>query len=131
MPRSSRRLVPALLGALALAPVLPASPCTAGDRAEVTVTITRDGTMVNGTVSSPRASCLAGRQVVLMQQFGGQGGGDDMLFHASAISLTDPRHGAWSADFTLPPGHYYALMRRTPDCRRDTSRTVQIPPTRH
>lgn len=131
MSMRNRGVATALWATVAV--VTTTGPATAADasveksRADVTVTAEAYGPgYVWGEVSSSRDACVSGRQVRLMQQIGTRGGGDDLLFHAPDIDEVAAGYGTWAAGFALPAGKYYAVMKRTPDCRRDTSTTVTV-----
>jgi hypothetical protein len=88
--------------------------------APVTVTIQAQGTDLSGTVSSPRAACEAGRNVIVIKQVGVRGGGDDIRF---AMDTSDS-DGDWSTGNTGTEGRFYAKVKKNAQCRADLSPTV-------
>jgi len=94
-------------------------------RAASTVTIKAEGTDLSGTVSSPNPSaCANGRKVIVYKQVGTRGGGDDTKL-ASDTSEKQGDQYVWSTGNTGVPGHFYAKVKRTPDCKPDTSPTIK------
>jgi uncharacterized cupredoxin-like copper-binding protein len=95
-------------------------------RATTTVTIQAEGTDLSGTVSSPKpATCADGRKVIVFRQIGTRGGGDD----EKLASDTAEKQGdvyRWSTGNTGQSGKFYAKVRRTPDCKPDTSPTITV-----
>lgn len=106
----------ALLAAPAMASAQPAAA-----RAKSTVTIKAEGTDLSGTLSSPRASCVADRKVIVIKQVGKRGGGDDKVF----ASDTAEADGSWSTGNTGTEGRFYAKVKRTATCQGDTSPTIR------
>lgn len=86
-----------------------------------TVTIKAEGTDLSGTLSSPRAACVADRKVIVFKQIGTRGGGDDRNF-ASDTAAAD---GSWNTGNTGTPGRFYAKVRATARCQGDTSPTIR------
>jgi len=108
--------------------VLTPGAASAATRAASTVTIKAEGTDLSGTVSSTRpARCANERKVIVFRQFGTRGGGDDEKFATD----TSGRQGdayVWSTGNTGQQGRFYAKVKRTPDCKADTSRTIRVEP---
>jgi hypothetical protein len=98
-----------------------ADASTSKARATTTVTIKAEGTDLSGKVKSPRQACITDRKVLLIKQIGSRGGGDDIKF-ASDNASSD---GSWSTGNTGTPGKFYAKVKRTAKCQRDTSPTVR------
>jgi hypothetical protein len=128
VPNPVRRTVRLAAGALSLgaaAATLGAVPATAAQitRAPVTVTIQAEGTDLSGTVSSSRLVCKADRTVIVFKQIGTRGGGDDIRF---ASDTTDNSGGTWvwSTGNTGTEGKFYAKVKRTAQCKADTSPTI-------
>lgn len=92
--------------------------------ADTTVTIKAAGTDLSGTVRSPRRACKAGRLVIVYRQVGSRGGGDDVRFATDNAELRDGV-GVWSTGNTGIEGLFYAKVRRTDQCRGDSSRSVR------
>jgi hypothetical protein len=89
-----------------------------------TVTIQADGTDLSGTVMSPRTACKDGRKVIVIKQIGTRGGGDDIRFASDTAELQDGI-GVWSTGNTGTPGRFYAKVKKTDLCKRDTSPTIR------
>ncbi len=95
-------------------------------RAGSTVTISAEGTDLFGTVSSPKpGKCAEGRKVIVIKQVGARGGGDDKTF-ASDTAEKQGSVYAWSTGNTGTSGRFYAKVRRTADCKGDTSPTIKV-----
>jgi hypothetical protein len=90
-------------------------------RAASTVTIKAEGTDLSGTLSSPRAACVADRKVIVFKQIGTRGGGDDQNF----ASDTADADGSWNTGNTGTPGKFYAKVRANTRCKGDTSPTIR------
>lgn len=91
----------------------------AGSRS--TVTIQADGTDLSGFVSSTNPACVAGRKVLVFEQIGSRGGGDDV----KRYSDTADSNGSWNTGNTGEEGFFYAKVKATATCARDLSPTVQ------
>lgn len=110
----------AATGALALPAASHAAP-----KADVTVTITAEGTDLSGTVRSPRpATCAADRTVVVFKVEGAVGGGDDERFASDTVDLSAGRY-TWSTGNTGTEGRFYARLKGTADCRPARSGVVR------
>jgi hypothetical protein len=127
--RATPLAVPALTIAGALA--LVGSTVTTGASAVETratartvVTIEADGTDLSGDVRSPDPACADGRTVIVIKQKGRRGGGDDRRFARDTASV-DGDDYEWSTGNTGTPGRFYAKVRATPGCQRDTSPTIR------
>lgn len=117
-----------LLASLAVvAGTVPTSGAAAGaSRAASTVTIDAEGTDLFGTVSSPKpAKCADGRKVVVFEQVGSRGGGDDEKL-ASDTAEKQGEDYVWSTGNTGEAGRFYAKVRRTASCKPDTSPTIKV-----
>jgi hypothetical protein len=114
-----------IAGSVAFAVALPASAAHAAHSAralaDTTVTIKAEGVDLSGKVKSPKQACITDRKVILMKQVGTRGGGDDIKF-ASDTASSD---GSWSTGNTGTPGKFYAKVRRTSLCKKDSSPTVR------
>jgi hypothetical protein len=116
-----------LAGAFAIAVALPVSAGTAQAAhtakalADTTVTIKAEGVDLSGKVKSPKQACITDRKVIVMKQVGTRGGGDDMSF-ASDTASSD---GSWSTGNTGTPGKFYAKVKRTSQCKKDSSPTIR------
>lgn len=86
-----------------------------------TVTIQAEGVDLFGSVSSPNASCLEDRMVIVFKQKGKRGGGDDVKF-ASDNTESD---GSWSTGNTGTEGKFYAKVRKTATCKAAVSATIK------
>jgi hypothetical protein len=89
--------------------------------ADSTVTIKAEGVDLSGKVKSPRQSCITDRKVIVFKQIGTRGGGDDDNF-ASDNASSD---GSWSTGTTGVAGKFYARVRTTTMCKKDTSPTIR------
>ena len=109
---------------LALVPV-DAHATSAAARADVTVTITADGTDLSGVVKSERPRvCAADRTVVVFKVHGTPGGGDDDRFASDTTDLQGGRY-VWSTGNTGTEGRFYAHLKATADCKAATSRVIR------
>ncbi|WP_148572678.1 hypothetical protein [Nocardioides caldifontis] len=126
MRRTSTLLaLPAALAGLAGVALVTVPADASAARARTTVTIRADGVELSGTVSSPRpAKCAKGRLVVVFQQKGVRGGGDDVRVASDVTERDDGRY-EWETGNTGLEGRFYAKVRRTPHCKADTSPTVR------
>ena len=89
--------------------------------ADSTVTIRAEGVDLSGKVKSPRQACVTDRKVIVFKQIGTRGGGDDQKF-ASDTASSD---GSWSTGNTGTPGKFYAKVRKTTMCKKDSSPTIR------
>ncbi|WP_395692732.1 hypothetical protein [Nocardioides sp.] len=97
----------------------------ASSRADVTVTITAEGTDLSGVVKSTRPRlCAADRTVVVFKVVGTPGGGDDLRFASDTTDLQGGQY-TWSTGNTGTEGRFYARLRATPSCKAATSRVVR------
>ena len=102
-----------------------AGTAEAGGLAASTVTIRAEGVDLSGTVSSPRpARCADGRKVIVYKQRGARGGGDDRRIASDTAERQGDRY-VWSTGNTGIEGRFYSKVRRTDQCRGDTSRTIR------
>ena len=119
-------LVPVLaIGVLSVG-VLSGAATGAGAAAPVatTVTIKAEGTDLSGLVKSTKPKkCSDGRKVVVWQQIGTRGGGDDIRFASDTASKQGSVY-AWSTGNTGTEGYFYARVRKIEGCKGDTSKTV-------
>jgi hypothetical protein len=109
-------------GALLLAG--PSGSAVAAAPAKVTVTIKAEGTDLSGTVHSARRACKANRTVVVYKQVGARGGGDDVRF-ASDTTEVSGGVGQWNTGNTGTPGRFYAKVKKSAQCKGDTSPTIR------
>ncbi len=98
-----------------------AQASTAKSLADSTVTIKAEGVDLSGKVKSPRQACVTDRKVIVFKQIGTRGGGDDQKF-ASDTASSD---GSWSTGNTGTPGKFYAKVRKTTMCKKDSSPTIR------
>lgn len=118
-------VAPFLVVGAAAAVAVPAGVASGAARAPSTVTIKAEGTDLSGTVSSTKpAVCADNRKVIVYKQIGSRGGGDDKLL-ASDISEKQGDAYVWSTGNTGVAGRFYAKVKRTPDCKPDTSPTIK------
>ena len=124
--RTRTLVAPAAVLAVAAGVALPVGTAAGATRAASTVTITAEGTDLSGTVSSPKPGlCADGRKVIVYKQIGSRGGGDD----EKLASDTAEKQGSvyvWSTGNTGESGRFYAKVKRTPDCKPDTSPTIKV-----
>ena len=117
--------VPAVLLGLAGATLATGPAEASAARARTTVTIRAEGVDLSGTVASPRAArCAEGRTVLVFQQKGARGGGDDVRIASDTASRNGDRY-EWSTGNTGIEGRFYAKVGRTAACRADTSPTIR------
>ena len=123
-PTKSLGLVATLSVAVSLG--VPAGGAVGATRAPTTVTIVADGTDLSGRVVSPKPKkCAAGRKVIVFEQIGSRGGGDDEKL-ASDTAEKQGQDYVWSTGNTGTSGKFYAKVKRTPSCRKDTSQTITV-----
>ncbi len=102
-----------------------AAPAHAAPKADVSVTITAEGTDLSGTVRSPRpAVCAADRTVVVFKVKGAVGGGNDVRFASDTVDLSGGRY-TWSTGNTGTEGRFYARLKGTADCQPARSGVVR------
>ena len=102
-----------------------AAPAHAAPKADVSVTISAEGTDLSGTVRTPRpAACAADRTVVVFKVKGAVGGGDDVRFASDTVGLSGGRY-TWSTGNTGTEGRFYAKLKATPECRAARSGVVR------
>ncbi len=89
--------------------------------ASSTVTIQAEGTDLFGNVTSPRAVCKSDRNVIVYQQIGARGGGNDIRF----ASDTTDSDGDWNTGNTGTEGKFYAKVKKTSLCKADFSPTIR------
>lgn len=107
------------------AAIVVAAPAHAAPKADVSVTITAEGTDLSGTVRSSRpAVCAADRTVVVFKVKGAVGGGDDVRFASDTVDLSGGRY-TWSTGNTGTEGRFYAKLKGTADCRPARSGVVR------
>jgi hypothetical protein len=119
------RALAAAVGTATAAAVLVAAPSSqAAPRANNTVTIKAEGTDLSGTVKSKRRACKDERKVFLVKQKGAKGGSNDKVIATDTTELQNGI-GKWSTGNTGIEGKFYAKVKRTPQCKAATSRTVR------
>jgi hypothetical protein len=98
----------------------------AGTLAPTTVTIKAQNGDFSGVVKSTRPLvCANGRNVIVFKQVGPQQNPRvDVRVGSDTASLNGDRY-EWSTGNSGVFGKVYSLVRRTPDCRPDTSKTVR------
>lgn len=112
---------PAIVCGLLLVGAVPASAATP---AKSTVTIKAQGTDLSGVVKSPKPKrCADGRTVVVYQQKGARGGGNDVRFASDTASLNGGVY-AWSTGNTGTEGKFYAVVKAKTGCKADKSPTI-------
>lgn len=91
-------------------------------KADVTVTITAEGTDMSGVVKSTRpARCAADRTVKVYKLVDGEP-------HLWASDTTDLQGGryVWSTGNTGTEGRFFAKVAGKPGCRSDVSPTIRV-----
>jgi hypothetical protein len=122
--RTATRTLAAVVGLATAGAVLVATPSsTAAPRATTVVTIKAENTDLSGTVKSKRKACKDGRKVYLYLQRGARGGANDELFATDTTELEDGV-GEWDTGNLGFEGKFYATVKRTPQCKADSSPTV-------
>ena len=95
-------------------------------RFDTTVTISVEGRDFSGLVKSPRPrKCAAGRKVLLMKQVGAEQSPSSDPVVASDTASRNGDVYEWSTGNTGNTGRFYARVRRTAECKGDTSRTLR------
>ena len=120
------RFAALVLGAALVGSVALAAPAGAAQRAATTVTIAGTNGDYFGTVSSPRPlKCAQNRKIFVYKQLGAeQVPSEDQQIGSDNASNNGGVY-EWSiGNSGFKHGKFYALARRTPDCRRDTSPTI-------
>jgi hypothetical protein len=102
-----------------------AAPSSAGGLLDTSVTIKVEGRDFSGSVRSPDpATCAEGRKVILFKQIGSeQDRSADQRVASDTASLNGDRY-EWSTGNTGQRGNFYARVRKTAECKGDTSRTL-------
>ena len=121
-----RKFVAFVLGAAVVGSVALALPADAATRAATTVTIAGTNGDYFGTVSSPRPlKCAQNRKILVYKQLGAtQVPSEDQQIGSDNASNNGGVY-QWSiGNSGFKKGKFYALARRTPECRRDTSPTI-------
>jgi hypothetical protein len=91
-------------------------------KADVTVTITAEGTDMSGVVKSPRpGQCAANRTVKVFKLVHGEP-------HLFATDTTDLQGGqyVWSTGNTGTEGRFFAKVGGKAGCRSDVSPTIRV-----
>lgn len=115
-------LVSLALGAGSLAPL--AAPAEAAAPAAVTVTIKAEGVELSGEVKSSKLVCKDGRTVTVYKQKGARGGGDDVRLASDTSGLQGGKY-VWSTGNTGVEGRFYAVVKKTAQCKRAVSATIR------
>lgn len=113
-----------LVGVSGFLPAEAATTAPQAPRAQVTVTITAEGTDMSGVVRSSRpALCAANRTVKVFKLVDGEPHlwASDTTDEASAGAVYD-----WSTGNTGTPGRFYAKVAPKPGCRGDVSPTIRV-----
>jgi hypothetical protein len=63
--------------------------------------------------------------VIVFKQVGQRGSGDDIRFASDMTELSDGV-GEWSTGNTGTGGRFYSKVKRSPECRGDTSPTIHV-----
>lgn len=118
-----------LIGIAAAATLVaaPAHGTPQAPQADVSVTITAEGTDLSGTVRTSRPACAVGRTVVVVKVRGAVGGGDDRRFASDTVGLSGGRY-TWSTGTTGTTGtenRFYAKLPGTAGCRPARSAVVR------
>jgi hypothetical protein len=97
----------------------------ASAKAKTKVTIHAENTDLSGTVKSKKPyKCAANRTVLLVQQIGKRGGGNDKLIAYDTASLEGGVY-RWSTGNTGIEGKFYAKVKSTHWCKGAKSKTVR------
>ncbi len=121
-----RKLVGTAVSVVMVAGTLAVGVASAGTRADTTVTIKANGGDYYGYVksSSPR-KCAKDRKIVVFRQTGQvQNPREDEKIGSDLASRNGDRF-IWSIGNSGMYGKIYARAGRTPDCKPDTSRTIE------
>ena len=128
-----RKLIPTVATALIVGAIPIAGSLTAGagQKADTIVTIKAEGTDLSGVVKSPRPKkCAKDRKVTVFEQKGAsQNPKVDEKLASDTASLNGDRY-EWNTGNTGESGKFYARVAPTPLCKKDTSRTITVAPTR-
>lgn len=100
------------------------TPGHAAPAPTVSVTIVANGTDLSGEVKARRLSCKADRTVVVYQQVGARGGGDDLRFAQDTTGQQGSRW-TWSTGNTGTPGKFYAKVGSKAGCPAAVSPTIR------
>jgi hypothetical protein len=97
----------------------------ASAKAKTKVTIRAENTDLSGTVKSRKPlKCAANRTVLLVQQIGKRGGGNDKVIAYDTASLEGGVY-RWSTGNTGIEGKFYAKVKATNKCKAGKSKTVR------
>jgi hypothetical protein len=120
------KLLPIVLGLAVLGAVSLSGVAIAGTAAVTTLTIRAQSGDLSGTIDSPRPmKCARNRNVIVYKQ---RGRDQDVSVDRRVASDTAGLNGAryeWSIGNSGLSGKFYAHVKRTPDCKAASSRTVK------
>ena len=122
-----KRFATVTLGLIASVALLSTGIAVAGGSAPTKVTIKGPNGDFHGKILSESQDCLGDRRVAVFEQLGDQQDppNDDRI--ASDTSEQDGDHGEWSVGNTGErDGFFYARAARSPGCRADRSRTIEL-----
>lgn len=121
-----KRIITASLVAATAATIcsVGSTPGNAAPAPTLSVTIVANGTDLSGEVKSRRLSCKANRTVIVYQQVGSRGGGDDVRFAQDTTGQQGNRW-TWSTGNTGTAGRFYAKLGAKPGCPAALSATVR------
>ncbi len=121
-----RKLVGTAVAVVMVAGTLAVGVASAGTRADTIVTIKANGGDYYGAVksSSPR-DCAKDRKIVVFRQTGQQQNPREDEKIGSDLASRNGDRFMWSTGNSGMYGKIYARAGRTPDCKADTSRTIE------
>jgi hypothetical protein len=120
------KLLPIVLGVAVLGAVSFSGMASAGTAAVTTLTIKAQSGDLSGTIDSPRPmKCARNRNVIVYKQKGkNQDVSEDRKVASDTAGLNGDRY-EWSIGNSGLSGKFYAHVKRTPDCKAASSRTVK------
>jgi hypothetical protein len=116
-----------VVGTMAAAAMLFAGVAWAGTRTPTKVTIKGPNGDFQGRVLSTNTDCLGDRRVAVFEQLGDtqDPSTDDRI--ATDTSERNGTVGRWSVGNTgFRDGFFYAKVGRTPECKGDRSKTIEL-----
>ena len=116
-----------LVACVVAATALMAGSASAGGATPTKITIKGPNGDFHGRLLSTNADCLGERRVAVFEQTGDaqDPANDDRI--ATDTSDVSGDHGVWSVGNTgFRDGFFYAKVARTPNCKGDRSKTIEL-----
>jgi hypothetical protein len=121
------RSLSVLVGVIASVTLLLSGVAWAGGATPTKITIKGPNGDFHGRILSTNTDCLGDRRVAVFEQLGDtqDPSTDDRI--ATDTSQRQGTHGEWSVGNTgFRDGFFYAKVGRTPSCKGDRSKTIEL-----